>query len=370
MTDSSTQTFTAAQLREHLKRDEVAELHPHAGLVDDDRVLALLNHYATAFRAADDPDLPERVEDLTLYQEVLMNAATETTTEAVQSGAVSPMQFSVGFVENSDDRQTGLTRILEEMRYEAFIGLVKGSPGTGKTATAINLAHAHAIHNGAEIATNIASWEAAHYHVETYGELVDVLADTSGRVLMVLDEADNHLTGRGGDASKAAELAKKLKLVRKDQGDVLFIGQTNKGLHPELRQLLSLVIEKPSRRDKGRANVFRELTNSGPNDQLMTVKGLTDARFEYQTYEESTWSWQGLDDEDSEEAPDPDAVRKREHVATVLRAVQPWDEDSGMTHSDAAELVPWSASWVSTRASDWKDGEYRDLVSAPGGESA
>jgi len=107
-------------------------------------------------------ELPDRPEDSRLYRQVLMQAATETTTEAVQEGKVSPMQFAVGFVENSDDRQTGLARILEEMRYEAFIGLVKGSPGTGKTATAINLAHAHAIHNGAEIATNISSWTAAH----------------------------------------------------------------------------------------------------------------------------------------------------------------------------------------------------------------
>jgi hypothetical protein len=325
---------------------------------------------ATAFDSEAYAELPDRVEGTDLYQTILRNAATGTMSEAVEEGSVSQMQYAIGFVDNSDDRQTTFSRILEEMSYEAFIGLIKGRPGTGKTATAINLAHAHAIYNGVEIATNITTWQAADYHVESYGGLMDVLGDTDGRVMMVLDEADNHLTGRGGDASKAAELAKKEKLIRKSMGDILHIGQTNKGLHPELRQLLSLVIEKPSRKDKGKAEVYQTLADSGPKDHLFSAKGLTDARFEYDTYEESTWSWAGLGDDDGEEPPDPEELRKDEHRATVIRAVKPWHDDEGMSYADAAELVPWSRGWVGERCREWTSGEHRELVAAPGGDTA
>ncbi|MCY4731165.1 ATP-binding protein [Natronomonas gomsonensis] len=351
--------YAAALLNKHITEGDDEVLLPHAGLVQNADSREALN-FASALYDPDDSDMPADFEDTRYYKMAVSSAATDTATEAVSEGNVSQMQFAVGMVDHSEGRQVGLSRLMEEMSYEAYIGLIKGSPGTGKTALAINIAHTHAVFNGAEIATNIEEWAGADHYVTTYGELVDVLESTSGRVIMVLDEADNHLTGRGGDAQKAADLAKKIKLIRKQQGDILFVGQTNKGLHPELRELLSLVIEKPSRRDKGRAVVYQRMSNNGPRDKLFEMKGLTDAKFEYDTYEESGWSWEGLDDDDDGDDEDVEAVEKRKDIETVLRAKM-----RGDTHPQAAELVEHGRGWVGSRWREWLRGEHRDVVAMP-----
>jgi hypothetical protein len=53
----------------------------------------------------------------------------------------------------------------------------------------------------------------------------------------------------------------------------------------------------------------------------------------------------------------------------VLRAVKPWEEEAGMTHREASELVDYSDSWVSKRVSEWRNGEW-ESVTPHGGESA
>jgi transposase len=65
-----------------------------------------------------------------------------------------------------------------------------------------------------------------------------------------------------------------------------------------------------------------------------------------------------------EESVAPEDAARNEQIKTVLRAVEPWDEDSGMTYREAAKLVDYSRGWVSDRVQDWRDGQYRDLVDA------
>lgn len=55
-------------------------------------------------------------------------------------------------------------------------------------------------------------------------------------------------------------------------------------------------------------------------------------------------------------------IYRREQIKTALRAVEPWDDDAGMTQKDAAKLIDYSDSWISERVQDYKDGMYRDLL--------
>lgn len=71
--------------------------------------------------------------------------------------------------------------------------------------------------------------------------------------------------------------------------------------------------------------------------------------------------------EDSQEV-EPDDARREEAIKTVLRAVQPWDDNGGMTQQEASRLVDYSRGWVSQRIQDWRAGDYRDLVNIEGGD--
>jgi hypothetical protein len=71
----------------------------------------------------------------------------------------------------------------------------------------------------------------------------------------------------------------------------------------------------------------------------------------------------GGEDVDPQEVADE--VSRQEQLKTVLRAVEPWDEDSGMSYRDAADLVDYSYSWVRDRIAEYEDGEHRDLVEPP-----
>lgn len=63
-----------------------------------------------------------------------------------------------------------------------------------------------------------------------------------------------------------------------------------------------------------------------------------------------------------DENPDPKDARKEEQIKTVLRAVKPWDENSGMTQKDAAKLIDYSRPWVSDRIQEFREGHHRELL--------
>lgn len=52
---------------------------------------------------------------------------------------------------------------------------------------------------------------------------------------------------------------------------------------------------------------------------------------------------------------------REEAVKTTLRAVQPWDDDGGMSYRDAAKLTDYSYSWVKDRIGEWQDGDWDHL---------
>jgi hypothetical protein len=51
-----------------------------------------------------------------------------------------------------------------------------------------------------------------------------------------------------------------------------------------------------------------------------------------------------------------------------VKACKPWDDDSGASYPEAAELVDFKDSWVGNRVREWKRGEYRNLVAGPNGD--
>lgn len=66
--------------------------------------------------------------------------------------------------------------------------------------------------------------------------------------------------------------------------------------------------------------------------------------------------------EDQQQIGEKDA-RKQEHIKVALRLVQPWDDEAGMTYREAAKYIDYEYGWVGDRVREWREGEYRDLVS-------
>lgn len=58
----------------------------------------------------------------------------------------------------------------------------------------------------------------------------------------------------------------------------------------------------------------------------------------------------------------------RQQVKTAIRAVEPWNEDSGASLREASRLIDYSYNWVGERVKEWERGEHRSLVDAPGAE--
>jgi len=126
-TNSSEQeAYAAANLRERLREidlSEASEAYPHAGLVHDERRVAILNLLNLAY----DGD----IQDKQAYRDLVQPSGTETINRAVDEGNVSQMQYAVGLVDHTDDGQDAKTRVARMLGREGCIGLMLGPPGAG-----------------------------------------------------------------------------------------------------------------------------------------------------------------------------------------------------------------------------------------------
>lgn len=88
-------------------------------------------------------------------------------------------------------------------------------------------------------------------------------------------------------------------------------------------------------------------------DQLIDARGTFDAN-------DALAADGGEDPEDPEEAAD--RAKREQALRTAIRAVKPWDDDAGMSYTDAAKLIDYSSSWVGNRADEFREGHHRDVM--------
>jgi len=374
-------TYSAAQLREQLP--DLEEAHPHAGLVQDTGKRQLVSYLA----AVSEGDITET----DIYQDIVRNEATESLTDAVNAGNVSEMQFAVGMVSNEDRAGAADTRawMRNALLDEAYVGMVVGGMGSGKTAFALDRADDWHHATRGRVVTNIASactpesvpddvsgyTEPDHpndvpEYVGGYDDVEDAFKNARTHILAIIDETDQRLTGKGSDQQAGEQLAKMLKLVRKGKAPagtyraMLLVGQTVKGATKELRRLVTSNGHLWRKTSKTRVEVYDDVTSGELNRKspVRTISGLPDTRWDYDTGEESTFVMDSGDsDGNSEEAE----LSRPAAIATALRAVKPWDDDIGASQADAADSVGYSAGWVNDRVREWRNGQHRDLVNDP-----
>ena len=359
MSDKSS-AYAAAELGSKLRGEDPGEhVRSFAGLIDDRQTLAILNYYDGLL-----PD-DQPIEETRIGRLIISNAATKTMDEAVRHGSVSQMKSATGLTGQEREGGDLYRDAAAELSHEGAIGLVFGAPGSGKTATTLDVALSWKIRTGGSLIGNT-SWDGFDRVVRSDREMLEAMAEIKGPVLAILDEIAQELSGFGSGNKAAEQFSDSLLFIRKKEskhgpnpkrGSVLLVGHTRTKTAKSIRRVASLAIEKPSRSDPGRA---RLLSSEGGKDDWQEeadYKGLTDTAEDYPEHEPSEFAIV-LDDEDETPSVDADSVRREEAVSKAIRAVVAHD----MTYADAGDLVGYSAGWVSDRMAEYREGKLDEEV--------
>ena len=290
MSNDKTSAYAAAELGSKLRgEDPGASVRSFAGLVDDRETLRLLNYYDGLLP----PD--ESIEDTPIGRLMIENASTEMIDEAVRHGSVSQMKNATGLTGNDKDGADLYSAAAKELSHEGAIGLVFGSPGSGKTATTIDIALAWRIRTGGKIIGNT-SWDGFDAQIKSDQDMLETMASIEGPVLAVLDEIAQELSGFGSGNKAAETFSNRSLFIRKKEeqhgpypkrGSMLLVGHTRTKTAKSIRRIASFAVDKPSTKDQGRATL---LESDGGKDEFQDVgdyKGLTDTSQDYAEHEAS-----------------------------------------------------------------------------------
>ena len=360
MSDGS--AYAAAELGTELRGGAAEWVRAHAGMIDDKETLRLLNYY--------DSILPQPIEETRIGQEILANAATETVDQAVRNGAVSQMKAATGLTGQSEDGRDFYGAVASQLEHEGAIGLVFGSPGSGKTSVTIDAAQVWRARTGGAIIGNT-SWDGFDGQFSSDREMLELMASIQGPVLAVIDEVAQDLSGFGSGNKDAEHFSDNLLLIRNrdrefgdyaKKGSALLVGHTRVKTAKSIRRIASFGIEKPKRSAPDRARLLESEGGKDQWEEASTYQGLTDTAANYAEYESSEFRIELADDDDGDDNTDTHKDGQwRAAVETVIRATQgPRD----LTHEEATDLVDYSKGWVGNRVREWKNGDH-EFVTLP-----
>lgn len=360
MSNDSTSAYAAAELGSTLRgEDPGSSVREYAGLIDDKETIRILNYY--------DGLIDEPIEETDIGRLIISNAATETIDEAVRSGSVSQMKSATGLTGNEQDGGDLYGAAADLLSYEGSIGLVFGSPGSGKTATTLDIARSWKVRTGGSLIGNT-SWGGFDRIVRSDMEMLEAMAEIEGPVLAVLDEIAQELSGFGTGNKAAETFSDRLLFIRKREeehgpkakrGSVLLIGHTRTKTAKSIRRVASFGINKPSRSDPGRAELLKSEGGVDDWEHESDYKGLTDTAESYPEREASSFDII-MPDEDDEESKDPESIKKEEQIRTAIEACR-----SGMTYGDVSDLVPFSEEWVGKVYRSWKNRDKHTHIVDP-----
>jgi energy-coupling factor transporter ATP-binding protein EcfA2 len=286
------------------------------------------------------------------------------------------MQRAVGLVDHSKGEEgRALPTLARDLGREGAIGLILGPPGSGKTATALDTARIwKAIKNGAVI-TNVESWDAADKHVTTATGLLDAMAEIQGPVLGVIDEGSQTLTSKGAEAEISDQFAKSLKMIRKKEpgdryakrGSLLLVGHTRKDTAADIRRLVTVAAEKPTRADAGRLILYESDGGKDGLEKRNEYRGITDTPEIYGEHEASNFDVDLGADQEADDGVDQEAdaeeIRRDEQIRNVIRTLD-IPEEERPSYRDVANR-PWcdySKDWVGERWREYERGEHTHLL--------
>jgi hypothetical protein len=140
-------------------------------------------------------------------------------------------------------------------------------------------------------------------------------------------------------------------------------------LSKKMRRLATLFIQKPSPNDKGLVRLYDSEGGVDDWEEIGEFRGLTDTRESYREHESSNFDviLDGAAD-DVDDGPTEEEVEREKLIRTAVNLYAPWDDDVSRSYKAVADAIrDRSESWVGDRVREWKNGEHREIVSAPNG---
>lgn len=300
--DNSEGGIASARLRDALTDGDpelTHELDRHAGLVADrdlSDVLSLLED------AADQADVPDRVEDTKLWQQLVRPNATHRATEATDSATASYLTGSNQEQSDEPPSRWGF-QFQKIIRADGRIIVFGGGTNTGKTNVAGLLVEAAKYQFGSDliIGTNIESLaESADADLICNLTGFRGWTEKDGPKLFIGDEMSSHMKAGSADGHEVVEkMGPLMRFAAKRSLRFVSLGHRPTDLHPDVRKMPGMRYFECDRleNDLGeptryRLTVYESIEDDGYGvNELYHLDHVPETRLDYDPDEETGWSW-------------------------------------------------------------------------------
>jgi hypothetical protein len=344
-------TYAAAELASKQRENPNDWVRDWAGLIDDKETVRYLNYL--------DDRLPVPVESTERGRRLIESAASDTIDEAVAVGNVSQMKTATGMTNKAKSDSEFFIKIADYLSHEGTVGLIFGSPGSGKTAKMLDIAQVWRGISGGSVLANI-DWSGADGSFKSDRELFEGMASREGQTLALIDEIAQELSGFGSGSKDAEAFTNSLLLIRKYQekygeypkkGSALAVAHTRTKTAKSIRRLASFGVEIPDKTNPGVVRLLDSVDGKDEWSEGETHKWVQDTAASYSEYDDSSFDILEAYDDESGESRQLD-----EWSISARRAVRLHIQE-GWTQKKAAEAVDYSKGWVSSRVQEYRDGE-------------
>lgn len=348
------------------------DVHPIAGLIDDDDVRDVLAFMAENYdpsREDLDAGMPRSFWDTSLARKAVRKHATRVATEAVRDGNLTQVSYVTGLPSYESDvsglhaiNQLADWLIHSEQTKLVYLAALMGRGKTDLSLTLLEIIddHYRRVRRSVEDFSTVPEF-AANFHVEADGDAEVAHIDNYDDLVewgergssdderwFVFDEASTELTAQSGaNAQNVAEtMAPFVKKMRKMGINMVVIGHDKGDVHVAIRSLADFV-DKTGLKS---ASFYAGIKKREPTGHLFDVDGIPATSWSFDTDDTADWDWcledgedapvSGVSDEEMKEMRDERMARlyaltgiSQEKIgkafdvspATVSRAVRAYD---------------------------------------------
>lgn len=322
-TDDGTNTFR--ELREYARGQldvEHSDVHPIAGLIDDDELSEVLGFMAENYEPTRDDlarGLPRSFWETDLAQKAIRQQGTRKATRAIEEGNLTQAAFISGLPSYQSD-VSGLHAINQLADWlvhseQCKLVYLAALMGRGKTDLSLTLLevindHFRRLERSVGDEAEVPSPEfAANFHAEASGDATireirhhdDLLewanrGDSSMERWFIFDEASTELTAQSGkNAQDVAEnFAPFVKKMRKKGVNMIIIGHDKGDIHVAIRSLADFV-DKTGLKT---ASFYAGISSREPQGHLFDIDGIPPTSWTFDTDDTAEWCW--CDDEEGD----------------------------------------------------------------------
>jgi len=389
MTETADTTHDAESLRAFREAREYSrgtldvehrDVHPIAGLVEDDEVREVLMFMAENY----DPDeelvregkMPRDFWETQFAQRTVRKHATDVATEAIKEGNLTQTTYLTGLPSYQSD-VSGLHAINQLADWlvhseQCKLVYLAALMGRGKTDLALTFFeiiddHYQRVRRSLkeqgkdELLEEIPEPEfGANFHVEASGDTVVHEIHTESELLewaeggsseeerwFIFDEASTELTAQSGkNAQKVAEkFAPFIKKMRKVGINMIVIGHDKGDVHPAVRSLADFV-DKTGLKT---ASFYAGIKKREPTGHLFDIDGIPPTSWDFDTDDTADWEWDAdeVDAEDDDEITEQDLKEMRDERIRALRSLTDDDGNPIISQPKVATAFNLSQSAVS-----------------------